>query len=173
MSIVFISRSEIVDRVNAVVQTAQKAEAEIHLCAVSILEHTRLHGDYTALETLCNGLPRGTRVKALVYWVKHFTNGKLTLKQDDKKQWVGNLSKDRDDSDFRIDAAIATTFADLTNEKSVESVTVASLIKAMRSKATNADYFEGTTIPKVTPEARAAASKVVAFMIEQGMDKVA
>ena len=171
MAYEFISRSELSARVAAVCATATKAQAEIHACAVSGLEHTRVHGDYTSMEALLNGLPRGTRVKALAYWFKHFSNGKLTFKIDDKsKAWVGNLSKDRDNSDFKIDEAIATTFADLTNEKSVESVTVESLLKALRNKATNTDYFEGTTIPKVTVEARIAASKLIAFAIEQGMD---
>ena len=149
MAYEFISRSDLSARVAAVCATAVKAQAEIHACAVSGLEHTRVHGDYTSMEALLNGLPRGTRVKALAYWFKHFSNGKLT---------------------FKIDEAIATTFADLTNEKSVESVTVESLLKALRNKATNTDYFEGTTIPKVTQEARIAASKLIAFAIEQGMD---
>jgi hypothetical protein len=134
------------------------------------MSHTQEHGDYTAGEALLNGLPRGTRVKALAYWFRHFTNGMLTFKVDpETKLYVGRLDKNRDATDFKIDEACELSFADLTNEKNVESATVESIFKMLRNKATNAQNFDGTDVPQVTPEARAVASKLLAFADEAGL----
>jgi len=167
-----IDRGSIHKRVDRCVRIAGKVESEIHLIATSILQHTQQHGDYTAGVTLLNGLPRGTRVKALAYWFKHFSNGKLLFKVDDEtKLYVGKLDKDRDESDFKIDDAWATTFADLTNEVEPKSLTVEKLIKTLSRNATNSEMHDDGVTPKVTAEARELASKIVAFVRENGYDR--
>lgn len=174
MEFQFVSRSDVHKRVARVCRIGVRIEAEIHLLAVSIMEHTRAHGDYTAAEALLNGLPRGQRVKALAFWFKHFSNGKLTFKIDDtSKQYVGKLDKQREDADFDIEACIATSFADLTNEQAPVSVTVKSLLSALKSKATNAEMHNDGVTPKVTPEAREVASKILQFVRDAGLDKAA
>ena len=171
MDFQFVSRGDVHARVTAVCALSVKAQAEIHLLACSIMEHTRAHGDYTAAEALLNGLPRGTRVKALAFWFKHYSNGKLTFKIDDAtKQYVGKLDKQRDDSDFNIAGCIETSFADLTNEQAPVSVTVKSLLAGLKSKATNAEMHSDGITPKVTVEAREVASRILAFVKENKLD---
>ena len=169
----FVSRGDVSKRVARVCRIGVRIESEIHLLACSILEHTRLHGDYTAGEQLLNGLPRGTRVKSLAFWFKEMSNGKLAFKIDDSKKYVGDLKKDRNDEDFKMDAAVATTFADLTNEVAPVSVTVKSLLSSLSRKATNAEMFDDGVTPKVTPEARDVASRILAFVKENKLDVAA
>ena len=170
----FVSRSVIASRVARVCRIGVRVESEIHILAVSIMEHTRLHGDYTAAEALLSGLPLGTRVKALAFWFKHFSNGKLTFKIDDtSKLYVGKLDKDRNDADFKMEECIATSFAKLTNEVAPVSVTVKSLLSGLKSKATNAEMHNDGITPKVTPEARDIASKILQFVKDNKLDVAA
>ena len=174
MEFQFVSRGDVHKRVARVVRISGKIESEIHLLACSIMEHTRVHGDYTAGEALLNGLPKGQRVKALAFWFRHFSNGKLSFKVDDStKQYVGKLDKQRTDADFNMEGCIATSFADLTNEQAPVSVTVKSLLSGLKSKATNAEMHDDGITPKVTPEARDVASKILQFVRDNGLDKAA
>lgn len=156
------TQGELVGVVRALCVSAVSVHSDIHTVGVNILEHTQKHGDYTAAITLLNGLPRGQRVKALAYWFSKFSNGKLRFSQDENKAWVGKLSE-RSDADFDIAGAEAMDFADLTTEKDPESATVKAILKSLASKATNAEMFSGTEVPKVTPAARAFASRLLAL----------
>lgn len=147
---------------------AEALQARIELCACSGLDHVRAHGDTTGVLALMNALPRGQRVKALAFWFKKFSNSKLIFTFDKKaKNWTVKLSKQRLDSDFDVAGAMETSFADLTDERDPQSVTIDSIVKALENKATNSENFDGTETPKVTPEARAFAAKLVAFAREQ------
>lgn len=144
---------------------ARSVQERIHECGCSALDHVRAHGDTTGFVALLNALPNGQRVKALAYWAKHFSSGKLVMTFDKKaKTWVAKLSKDRKDSDFGIESAMLTTFADLTEEQEPKSMTVEALIKKLTTASTNSENFDGTDIPKVEPAARALAAELVAFV---------
>jgi hypothetical protein len=170
----FISRGEIHARVGALGTAANAVQAEIHLCACSILEHTREHGDYTAGELLMNSLPNGQRVKALAAWFREFSNGKLAFKRDPKSgSWAGDLAKGRTDADFRVDEAIVTSFADLTKEVDPSSITVKGIIKQISQRANDTEMHKDGVTPKVTPEARVLAAKLMVFIRENSLDKVA
>jgi hypothetical protein len=129
----------------------------------SILDHTREHGDYTAVLPLLNGLPNGVRKQGIVAWLSHFSNKKLIARLDTKaKEWVCDLDKDRSDSDFDIVGAMAVTFGDFTKEPEPTTLTVALLIKMLEKKATSSDTNKDGS-PKVSAEAKDFASKLVAF----------
>ena len=163
MSIKLLTQTEVSEAIPALATNAANVQATIHQIGCSILEHTRQHGDYTGAERLCNALPRGQRVKALAFWFRHFSNGKLTLAvAKDTKMWVGKLAKDRDFADFDVDSAMETTFADLTSEKDPTTLTLEKFIKGLERTANNDATFDGTSIPKVAPEARAVAATLVA-----------
>jgi hypothetical protein len=167
-----LNQSETARRVTRVSRVAVKIEAEIHLLACSILEHTRAHGDYTQGVALLNGLPRGQRVKALAFWFTKFSNGKLVYAIDKtSKQWAGALNKQRVDGDFDVAAAMETSFADLTNEQAPKSATVESILKALEAKATNVKMHDDGITPVVTPAARAFASELVKFVRANSLDK--
>lgn len=157
------SRSQIASRVARIVRVAGKVDGELHVVLCSILDHTREHGDYTAILPLLNGLPNGVRKQAIVAWVSHFTNKKLIARLDSKsKEWVCELAKERADSDFDIVGAMAVTYGDFTKEPEPTTLTVALLIKMLEKKATdNTANKDGS--PKVAPDAADLASKLVAF----------
>jgi hypothetical protein len=163
------TQSQVASKVARIVRIAGRVEAEVHQIACSILDHTRAHGDYTQALVLLNGLPRGTRVKALAFWFKHYSSNKLIFTFA-KGEWTAELKKDRKDSDFNVTEAMGTTFADLTNEKDPVSVTVESILRNLNRNATNTDMHEDGTTPKVSPEARAFASKLVLLAREAGLD---
>ena len=155
------SRSQIAQRVARIVRVAGKVDAELHVVLCSILDHTREHGDYTAILPLLNGLPNGVRKQGIVAWVSHFTNKKLVARLDSKsKEWVCELAKEREDSDFDIVGAMAVTYGEFTKEPEPTTVDVKALIKMLERKATDITVNKDGS-PKVTAEARDFASKLV------------
>lgn len=168
MSFTLYSQSQVASKVARVVRIAGRVEAEVHVIACSILDHIRAHGDTTQALVLLNGLPRGTRVKALAFWFKHYSTSKVIFTF--AKEWTVELKKDRTDEDFKISEAMETTFADLTNEKDPVSVTVESILRNLSRNATNTDMHDDGKTPKVSPEARAFASKLVLLAREAGLD---
>jgi hypothetical protein len=157
------TRSQIGSRVARIVRVAGKVDAELHVVLCSILDHTREHGDYTALLPLLNGLPKGQRVQGIAAWLKHFSGKKLIARIDSEtKQWVCELSKDRQDSDFDIVGAMAITFGDFTKEPEPTTLTIALLVKMLEKRATS-DEVNKDGSPKVSADAKDLASKLVAF----------
>lgn len=160
-----MTQGDLMKAIPILARSARDVQDLIHQCGCSALDHVRAHGDTTGFVALLNALPNGQRVKALAYWAKHFSSGKLVLTFDKKaKSWVAKLSKDRKDEDFGIQSAMATSFADLTEEQEPKSMTVEMLIKKLTSASTNSENFDGTEIPKVEPAARALAAKLLAFV---------
>jgi hypothetical protein len=161
------TQSQIGSRVARIVRVAGKVDSELHVVLCSILDHTREHGDYTAILPLLNGLPNGVRKQAIVAWLANFSNKKLTAKLDSKsKAWTCELSKERADEDFDIVGAMAVTFGDFTAEPVPTTMTLALLIKMLEKKATDSTSNKDGS-PKVDSEAREMASKVVAFIRQQ------
>lgn len=158
------SRSVIASKVVAIVASAKATDAELHVVLCSILDHTREHGDYTAILPLLNGLPNGQRKQAIVAWVSHFTGKKLAIKLDTKsKEWGAELAKDRVEENFDIVGAMAVTFGDFTKEPEPTTLTLKMLVKLLEKKATS-DEVNKDGSPKVAEEARIMASKLVAFV---------
>jgi hypothetical protein len=155
------SRSQIGLKVEAIVAMAKATDSELHVVLCSILDHTREHGDYTAILPLLNGLPNGQRKQGIVAWLKHFSGKKLIAKQGEGRVWECELSKDRQDSDFDIVGAMAITFGDFTAEPVPTTLDVKALLKILEKKATSTETNKDGS-PKVSPEAKDFASKLVA-----------
>jgi phage major head subunit gpT-like protein len=114
--------------------------SNIHVVAVSSLAHARDHGDWTPAALLLNALPSGQRVKALAFWFKRFSNGKLSFHKADDG-WKGKLAKERNVADFDIEGAMAVTFGDLTAEKKPDSVlTTEALVKILAKRAEKTEF---------------------------------
>ena len=155
-------QSQIAERVSRIVRVAGKVDAELHVVLCSILDHTREHGDYTALLPLMNGLPKGQRLQGIASWLKNFSNKKLIARIDtETKLWVVELAKDRTDADFDMIGAMAITFGDFTAEPVPTTLTLALLVKMLEKKATSTETNKDGS-PKVSDEAKALASKLVA-----------
>lgn len=164
MTIRILSAAECATAIGRIAAGGKSLQARIHTVAVSTLEHAREHGDTSLVTRLLDALPNGIRVKSLAHWFSHFSDGQLVLSQDKNKSWKHNTEKfkDRVKERFDIAGAAQTTFADLTNEKAPETLTVKALEKMLSKVATNDGYFTGTAIPKVDPKARELASALVA-----------
>lgn len=163
MSIIkLLSLQETGARIEALAISAKNVQEEIHVVAVSCLAHVRDHGDVRPAMALLNALPNGQRVRGLVAWFRGFSNKKLSIKQDNAKAWVVEVQSERVPEDFKVDESMATTFADYTVEKDPESVTVESLIRNLSRTANNDEMHADGKTPKVSPEARAVAAKLIA-----------
>jgi hypothetical protein len=162
MKLKLLSLQETGARIDALKKNAADVQAEIHLIGVSCLAHARDHGDVRPMQNLLNALPNGQRVRGLVAWARNFSSKKLSIKQDAQKAWVVEIQSERVPEDFKVDEAEGITYADYTNEKDPTSVTVESLIRNLTRTANNDEFVKGTTVPKVSPEARAVAAKLVA-----------
>ncbi len=169
MSIVkLMTQGDTAKLIDSIAERGVTLQADIHTAAVNTFNHAFVHGDYTLITRLMDVLPNGQRVKALAFWYSHFSNGALTLSVDpETKSW--KVNKDRfarradlvPDVQAATDRCMETTFADLTAEKDPQTLTLERFLKSLKRTATNAENFDGTDIPKVSPQLRAIASKLV------------
>lgn len=157
-----LTQADVMTRIDTLGVAARALQADIHLCAVSALDHVRAHGDTRGACALMNALPNGQRVKSLGVWFNAFSGGKLALTQNkDTKAWEANLSKDRSDSDFDVAGAEATDYGAFTKEIAPQTMTLLKLVKKLEGFSTN-DETNTDGSPKVDSEARAMAAELVA-----------
>lgn len=162
-----LTQKDVVTLIDQIGERATALTADIHLAACSTLDHARAHGDWTGITRLMDSLPKSQRVQALKVWYSEFSNGRVSLSIDpDTKSWRVNKDKfgGRVEADFRVDAAIETTYADLTKEKDPTTLGLVKFLKSLERTATNAENFAGTDVPKVSLATRDAASRIVAFV---------
>jgi len=134
-------------------------QARVHTTAVSTLAHIRDHGDTTLACRLLGALATGQRVKSLAFWFGHFSGGKAVFSIDKASgEWKCKLASDRIPENFDIEAADQTTFADLTVEKSPETMDVKAFLKMLKRVGDNDAMIPGTTMPKVDPLVRRLAA---------------
>lgn len=170
MLIQILSQKAVAELIAGIGSDAKTVQANIHVAAVSTLDHAREHGDFRGCLALLNALPNGQRVKALNAWYQGFSNKKLQFKLNkDSKEWEGSISKERAESDFNVTGAMAVSFADYTQEREPGTFTLLKLVKSLESKANNTETnTDGSA--KVADDARVAAAKVIAFLRESGLD---
>jgi hypothetical protein len=172
MKLQLLSLQETGVGIDALKINAEAVQTEIHLIGVSCLAHARDHGDIRPMANLLNALPNGQRVRGLVAWARNFSSKKLSIKQDAQKAWVVEIQSERVPEDFKVDEAEGITYADFTTEKDPTSVTVESLIRNLTRTANNDEMHSDGKTPKVSPEARAIAAKLVAKYREDQVAKV-
>jgi len=166
MTVSILSVAECRTAIGEIKGSARSLQDRIHTVAVSCLAHVRDHGDWTLATGLLDVLPNGQRVKALAHWFGHFSNGKAKFSLDKATgAWTCDLAKDRTDGDFDVDGANEVTFADLTTEAEARTMDTKVFEKTMARYANN-DKLNKDGSPKVTPEARALAARVVSLIRE-------
>lgn len=153
---------DVIKSITQVAETGAAFQTLVHETAVQCLMLVRDESDYGPARDLMNAVPRGIRREALGTWFKKFSNRKLSFSLNDKTSlYVGHLAGERAVSDFDVEAANATTFADLTKEPLASTFDVEKLIKILQGKAGNTKVNADGS-PKVTEAARALASKMLA-----------
>lgn len=137
-------------------------ERTVHECAVQCLILVAEHGDWTKGADLLNAVPKGMRREGLSLWFTHFSNKKLRFQLDkDSQLYRGRLDTDRAVADFDVEGANETTFADLTSEPKVSTLTLEKFIASVERVANNTKKnADGTA--KVDETTRATAAFLVA-----------
>jgi hypothetical protein len=167
MSVNIMTAGEITTAIGRIATTSKALQSDIHTTAVSTLAHIRDHGDTTLAVRLLDALANGQRLNALAFWYSRFSAGKAVMSKGKDGQWKCNLNKDRAISDFDIEGANDTNFADLTKEPKVEPMDIKAFEKLLKRIGDNDGVFPGTTTEKVTPAVRALAAACVALTREK------
>lgn len=168
MSVRIMTANECSTAIGRIAATGKVLQARIHTVAVSTLAHIRDHGDTTLAARLLDALANGQRVKALAFWYSHFSGGKAVFSKDKTSgEWKCKLSAERLPENFDIDGADATTFADLTNEKPVETMDLKKFEQMLKRIGDNDQLIPGSTQPKVSPIVREMAARCVAVIRER------
>lgn len=161
MDIIILNKEQCGRTITRIARAAGKIQSLIHQVAVSTLVHARDHGDVTLIERLLNGLPSGTRVKALAHWYGHFSGNQLTAKDVNGKFTVA-IAKGRIEAGFNIEGAAVVTFADLTKEsKPGKTFTMEQLVKKLAAWANEEGELENGAA-KVADDVRDAAATFLA-----------
>lgn len=159
-----LTQTDVLVAIDVIKASARSLQTDIHVCAVSTLDHVRAHGDYRGVVALLNALPNGQRVKGLAAWYRSMSSGKLALKLDKtSKEWIADLSKDRADTDFKMAEAEATDYGAFTAEREPVTMTLLSFVKRIESIANNDEKNDDGT-DKVEPAARIMAAETVAMI---------
>lgn len=168
-----LTQTDVLVKIALIGDSAKSLQADIHQCAVSTLDHVRVHGDTRGVTALLDALPNGQRVKGLAAWYRAMSSGKLALKANkESKLWEAALAKDRTDEDFKMVEAEATDFGAYTAEREPQTMTLVKFLKRCENIA-NDDEVNADGSPKVEAEARIAASEVVAFLRTKQIAKAA
>jgi len=152
-------QTELATRISALAGNATKVQNEIHLLAVSTLDHIRQHGDFTLALRLFNALPNGQRVKGLAVWYRHFSNKALSFNYDKKAGWGCKIAKGWSADDFNIEGAIKTSYGDLTNERNPTTMSIEQVLRMLKRTA-NKTGNNADGSPLVDPKARDLCAKL-------------
>ncbi len=164
MKLSLLTQADVAIRIATLATAAKSLQEDIHVCAVSVLDHARAHGDTRGIVALMNALPNGQRVKGLAAWFKHFSSEKINLSVDKQtKAWTCELKKERAVEDFKVDEASEIDFGTFTVEVAPQTMTVAQMIKRIEKMSAN-DEENADGSPKIEPEARALAAELVSFI---------
>lgn len=117
-----------------------KLQKDIHLCAVSCLNHIEKHGDITLLNRLVQALPGGWRANAIKAWAEAF--GKVNW-DNTQKAFTYDKSKKSD-----IEGAIATSPEEFKPEAEYKPMDLAEAIKALIKKAQERVNSENDNVPE-------------------------
>ncbi len=150
-------------KIARIAKVGKALQDEIHVVAVSTLDHIREHGDYTLAIRLLNAMPNGQRVNALGFWYGVFSGGAAKFSYDSQnKTWKCKYDGTLVDK-IDVAKAMETTFADLVPEKSYSTFTMDGLIEFFKRKA-NEDGKNPDGSAKVAPEVRELAASLYAKM---------
>jgi hypothetical protein len=114
----------------SVTTRGKKLEADLHLAAVSTLNHAGLHGDITLANRLLDGLPASTRKNALREWYLAF--GKFKWNEEDK-----TLAYDKSKQTM-LDEAIATPFWEFKPEAAFKPLDIAGSLLSFLNRVDSA-----------------------------------
>lgn len=132
----------------------KKLDAAIHRAAVSALAHAHKSGDACFVEKLLNVMPKGSRIKGLIAWVRDHAPVDIRTKNG---EFLASNRKGWKPEEFKLAEAAATPYWEHTVEKDPTPLTVARLVAYLKNKADPENK-------RVEDDARALASKMLAVL---------
>lgn len=126
--------------IKSIQSRGSKLQKDIHVCAVSCLNHIEKHGDITLLNRLMSALPGGWRVNAIKAWAEEF--GKVNWDNTQKAFTFDKAKKSN------IEGAIAVSPEEFKPEAEYKPLDLAEAIKALIKKAQERVGSENDNVPE-------------------------
>lgn len=126
--------------IKSIQSRGSKLQKDIHICAVSCLNHIEKHGDITLLNRLVAALPGGWRVNAIKAWAEEF--GKVNWDNTQKAFTFDKAKKSN------IEGAIAVSPEEFKPEAEYKPLDLAEAIKALIKKAQERVNSENDNVPE-------------------------
>lgn len=126
--------------IKSIQSRGSKLQKDIHICAVSCLNHIDKHGDITLLNRLMSALPGGWRANAIKAWAEEF--GKVNWDNTQKAFTYDKAKKSN------IEGAIAVSPEEFKPEPEYKPMDLAEAIKALIKKASERVGSENDNVPE-------------------------
>lgn len=126
--------------IKSIQSRGSKLQKDIHICAVSCLNHIEKHGDITLLNRLVAALPGGWRANAIKAWAEEF--GKVNWDNTQKAFTFDKAKKSN------IEGAIAVSPEEFKPEAEYKPLDLAEAIKALLKKAQERVGSENDNVPE-------------------------
>ena len=126
--------------IKSIQSRGSKLQKDIHVCAVSCLNHIEKHGDITLLNRLVAALPAGWRANAIKAWAEEF--GKVNWDNTQKAFTFDKAKKSN------IEGAIAVSPEEFKPEAEYKPLDLAEAIKALIKKAQERVGSENDNMPE-------------------------
>ena len=126
--------------IKSIQSRGSKLQKDIHVCAVSCLNHIEKHGDITLLNRLVAALPAGWRANAIKAWAEEF--GKVNWDNTQKAFTFDKAKKSN------IEGAIAVSPEEFKPEAEYKPLDLAEAIKALIKKAQERVGYENDNVPE-------------------------
>ena len=126
--------------IKSIQSRGSKLQKDIHVCAVSCLNHIEKHGDITLLNRLVAALPAGWRANAIKAWAEEF--GKVNWDNTQKAFTFDKAKKSN------IEGAIAVSPEEFKPEAEYKPLDLAEAIKALIKKAQERVGSENDNVPE-------------------------
>lgn len=126
--------------IKSIQSRGSKLQKDIHICAVSCLNHIEKHGDITLLNRLVAALPGGWRANAIKAWAEEF--GKVNWDNTQKAFTFDKAKKSN------IEGAIAVSPEEFKPEAEYKPLDLAEAIKALIKKAQERVGSENDNVPE-------------------------
>jgi len=127
MTKLILGTTDITTAINSITNRGKKLDADIQLCALSVINHVELHGDPSLMNAMVVAMPKGSRVNALNEFLETF--GRVTFNPTTK---VFEYSKD---GVTDLDGAETTVWTEFKPEPAYKGLDLRASILVLIKKA--------------------------------------
>lgn len=164
-------------RIQDACKSRKQMQTEEHELLFQSVMHAQQHGDTTFISQIINGMPNGSRVTAMVQWLKaHFPVEGRVEKNDKgvklvniygREKVIFKLKKDRKPTDWQLEKAWAVPFYDFTKETPASVFNTAGLVVVLNGYIKRGEEAMATGKFKGTKEEYLANKAAVQAIVRQ------